>query len=89
MLDALKLPLIGGPASSRHQFDSFEDDADAAMTLVRSKFVLIEFRRNEQRLFGGDLFHRLTVIDGDIRIVAERVDMVNCDAPFDGIVVPF
>jgi benzoate/toluate 1,2-dioxygenase beta subunit len=68
---------------------TIEDDADAATTLVRSKFVLIEFRRNEQRLFGGTSFHRLTVIGGDIRIASKRVDLVNCDAPLDGIVVPF
>ena len=66
-----------------------EDDADATTTLVRSKFMLIEFRRNEQRLFGGTCFHRLTVIGGDIRIASKRVDLVNCDAPLDGIVVPF
>ena len=68
---------------------TLEEDADAKTTLVRSKFVLIEFRRNEQRLFGGTLFHRLIVIGGDIRIAAKRVDLVNCDAPLDGIVVPF
>jgi 3-phenylpropionate/cinnamic acid dioxygenase small subunit len=66
-----------------------EGDADAATTLVRSKFVLIEFRRNEQRLFGGTSFHRLMVIGGTIRIASKRVDLVNCDAPLDGIVVPF
>jgi 3-phenylpropionate/cinnamic acid dioxygenase small subunit len=68
---------------------SVEDDADAASTLVRSKFVLIEFRRNEQRLFGGTCFHRLTVASGDIKIAWKRVDLVNCDGPLDGIVVPF
>jgi benzoate/toluate 1,2-dioxygenase beta subunit len=68
---------------------TIEEDADPASTLVRSKFVLIEFRRNEQRLFGGTCFHRLTTADGDIRIAWKRVDLVNCDAPMDGIVVPF
>ena len=68
---------------------SVEDYADVASTLVRSKFVLIEFRRNEQRLFGGTCFHRLTVAGGDIRIAWKRVDLVNCDGPMDGIVVPF
>ena len=38
----------------RHQRDA-QEDAEAT-TLVRSKFVLIEFRRNEQRLFGGTSF---------------------------------
>src|SRR5262252_9529774 len=27
--------------------------------LIRSKLMMIEFRRNEQRLFGGTCFHRL------------------------------
>ena len=68
---------------------SIEEDADAAFTLVRSKFMLIEFRRDEQRLFGGTSFHRLTVAGGDIKIAWKRVDLVNCDGPMDGIVVPF
>jgi 3-phenylpropionate/cinnamic acid dioxygenase small subunit len=68
---------------------TIEDDADRTATLVRSKFILIEFRRNEQRLFGGTCLHRLTVVGGDIRIAAKRVELVNCDAPLDGIVIPF
>jgi 3-phenylpropionate/cinnamic acid dioxygenase small subunit len=66
-----------------------EDQPDPAFTLVRSKFVLIEFRRNEQRLFGGTCFHRLTSAGGEIKIAWKRVDLVNCDGPMDGIVVPF
>jgi benzoate/toluate 1,2-dioxygenase beta subunit len=57
--------------------------------VVRSKFAMIEFRRNEQRLFGGTCFHRLVRHDGRLRIRLKRVDLVNCDAPLDGIVVPF
>ena len=68
---------------------TIEDAADPVATLVRSKFVLIEFRRNEQRLFGGTSFHRLKTIDGNIKIAWKRVDLVNCDGPMDGIVVPF
>jgi len=68
---------------------TIEEDPDPASTLVRSKFMLVEFRRNEQRIFGGTSFHRLTDADGEIRIAWKRVDLVNCDAPMDGIVVPF
>jgi len=57
--------------------------------LVRSKFVMIEFRRNEQRLFGGTYFHRLIRQGDELRIRLKRVDLVNCDAPLDGLVVPF
>jgi 3-phenylpropionate/cinnamic acid dioxygenase small subunit len=68
---------------------SIESDPDPKSTLVRSKFVMIEFRRNEQRIFGGTYFHRLMVAAGKIAIASKRVDLVNCDAPLDGLVVPF
>ena len=57
--------------------------------IVRSKFILVEYRREEQRLFAGTYIHRL-VDDGETaRIAMKRVDLVNCDAPLDGLVVPF
>jgi 3-phenylpropionate/cinnamic acid dioxygenase small subunit len=57
--------------------------------LVRSKFLLIEYRREQQRLFGGTYLHSL-VADGDsIKIKMKRVNLVNCDAPMDGLVIPF
>ena len=59
------------------------------LAVVRSKFVLIEYRREQQRLFGGTYFHRLVVLDGAIRIAMKRVDLVNCDAPMDGLTQPF
>jgi benzoate/toluate 1,2-dioxygenase beta subunit len=67
---------------------SIEDSSADACT-VRSKFVMIEYRRESQRLFAGTAFHRLVQGDGGIRIASKRVDLVNCDAPLDGIVVPF
>jgi benzoate/toluate 1,2-dioxygenase beta subunit len=57
--------------------------------LVRSKFVLIEYRREQQRLFGGTYLHTLVVRGGAIRIRMKRVNLVNCDAPMDGLVIPF
>lgn len=65
------------------------EECAADFALVRSKFMLTEFRRNEQRLFGGTCFHRLLRVDGGIRIRMKRIDLVNCDAPLDGLVVPF
>jgi len=56
---------------------------------IRSKFVLVEYRREEQRLFAGTYTHRL-VGEGDaMRIAMKKVELVNCDAPLDGLVVPF
>jgi 3-phenylpropionate/cinnamic acid dioxygenase small subunit len=64
------------------------DPSNQACT-TRAKFTMIEFRREQQRLFGGTAFHRLVQGDGRIQIAWKRVDLVNCDAPLDGITVPF
>jgi benzoate/toluate 1,2-dioxygenase beta subunit len=65
------------------------EEADAAGATVRSKFLMIEYRREQQRLFAGTAWHRLVQSDGTIRIAWKRVDLVNCDAPMDGITQPF
>ena len=65
------------------------EDSSPEFTVVRSKFMMIEFRRNEQRLFGGTCLHRLILQDGRLHIRLKRIELVNCDAPLDGLVVPF
>jgi benzoate/toluate 1,2-dioxygenase beta subunit len=65
------------------------EDAEGRAATVRSKFVMIEYRREQQRLFTGTAWHRLVQIDGAIRIAWKRVDLINCDAPLDGITQPF
>jgi 3-phenylpropionate/cinnamic acid dioxygenase small subunit len=66
-----------------------EADPDNQACTTRAKFTMIEFRREQQRLFGGTAFHRLLQCDGRIQIAWKRVDLVNCDAPLDGITMPF
>jgi 3-phenylpropionate/cinnamic acid dioxygenase small subunit len=65
------------------------EDSDGRSTTVRSKFVMVEYRRDSQRLFAGTASHRLVQFDGAIRIAWKRVELVNCDAPMDGITQPF
>jgi ethylbenzene dioxygenase subunit beta len=65
-----------------------EAETDHSACTVRSKFLVVENRRDSQRLFGGTAFHRLVQTDGGLRIAWKRVNLVNCDAPLDGIVVP-
>jgi benzoate/toluate 1,2-dioxygenase beta subunit len=60
-----------------------------AGALVRSKFMMVEFRRGEQRLFAGTSLHELVRTESGLRIASKRVDLVNCDAPMDGLVIPF
>ena len=66
-----------------------EASADGTACTVRSKLHLLEYRREAQRVFGGSCFHRLVRSDNGIRIAWKRVDLVNCDAPHEGLVVPF
>lgn len=65
------------------------EDSEGRSATVRSKFVMIEYRRESQRLFAGTALHRLVQVEGAVRIAWKRVDLVNCDAPMDGITVPF
>jgi 3-phenylpropionate/cinnamic acid dioxygenase small subunit len=65
------------------------EDAEGRTATVRSKFLMIEYRREQQRLFAGTAWHRLVQFDGAIKIAWKRVDLVNCDAPLDGITQPF
>src|ERR1700745_1461860 len=67
---------------------TIEEQSDAALACL-SRFLMIEYRRDSQRLFAGTAFHRLVQVDGAILIASKRVNLVNCDAPLDGIVVPF
>ena len=62
---------------------------DGTACTVRSKFQVLEYRREAQRLFAGTSFHRLVQVGEGIRIAWKRVDLVNCDAPHEGLLVPF
>jgi hypothetical protein len=57
--------------------------------VTRSKLVMVEYRRNAQRLFAATCRHRLVLRAGAIRIASKRVDLVNCDAELEGLVLPF
>jgi 3-phenylpropionate/cinnamic acid dioxygenase small subunit len=65
------------------------DESGVEFCTVRSKFMMIEYRREQQRLFGGTTFHRLVQSGTHIMIGWKRVDLVNCDGPLDGITIPF
>jgi len=64
-------------------------DRDAAGLTVRSKFTMVEYRRNAQRIFAGTYVHRLVRAGGDLKIAAKRVNLVNCESELEGLVVPF
>ena len=50
---------------------------------VRSRFHMLELRRDDVRHFAGVYTHRLRKADGSYRIVLQRVDMTNAQASYD------
>ena len=62
--------------------------ADGALEVL-SRFQMVEFRHDRQRLFAGAVRHGLTLRQDGFRIRWKRVDLVNCDGMMDGITVPF
>ena len=56
---------------------------------VGSTLVLVEYRRERQRLWGATVEHRLRRTAEGLRIAAKRVDLVNSEAELDGIVCIF
>ena len=65
------------------------DGAYACDIQVSSRFQMVEFRRDEQRLFAGAQRHGLVRDGTGYKIAWKRVDLVNCDATMEGITVPF
>jgi 3-phenylpropionate/cinnamic acid dioxygenase small subunit len=61
-------------------------DAHGAIN-VRSTFHLLEWRKFEQRAFGGLYTHHLVRDGDDYRIKLKRVNLINCDAPHEALQV--
>ena len=57
--------------------------------VVTSTFTMVEYRQDRQRFFAGRQYHRLRADGPKCRIAHKRVELVNCDAPFEPIAVPF
>jgi 3-phenylpropionate/cinnamic acid dioxygenase small subunit len=51
--------------------------------VVRSRFHMMELRRDTVRHFGGTYRHTLVRERGQLKIKLQRVDMVNAQAPYD------
>jgi 3-phenylpropionate/cinnamic acid dioxygenase small subunit len=50
---------------------------------VRSRFQMMELRRDTTRHFAGTYRHQLQRVGDDFKIALQRVDMLNGQAPFD------
>jgi 3-phenylpropionate/cinnamic acid dioxygenase small subunit len=56
--------------------------------LATSTLIMVESRADSQRFFAGRQYHRLRRDADGFRIIQKRVDLVNCDAPFEAMAVP-
>jgi len=51
--------------------------------VVRSSVHILEYRKEDQRLFGGTVRHWLRRAGADFKIAMKRIDLINCDAPME------
>ena len=58
-------------------------DAENGDVTVRSRFHMLELRRDNTRHFAGSYLHHLTKTADGYLIRLQRVDMVNSQAPYD------
>jgi len=64
-------------------------EVDGRDTRVGSTLVLVEYRRERQRVWGAVVEHRLRRTAQGLRIAAKRVDLVNSEAELDSIICIF
>ena len=77
------------PRTSRIVGNVAVESADGDATELSSRFQMVEFRLDRQRLYAGAARHRLIRGPGGFRIAWKRVDLVDCDGMMEGISVPF
>lgn len=62
-------------------------DMDAAECSVTSRFIMLQYRREKQEVFAGAYHHKLRITEDSFKIAAKRVDLLNCDAPLENILI--
>jgi 3-phenylpropionate/cinnamic acid dioxygenase small subunit len=73
-----------------HQVGNVQVVADDGRELtVASTLVMVEYRRERQRVWGALVEHRLRRTRDGLRIAAKRVDLVNSESELDGIACLF
>jgi benzoate/toluate 1,2-dioxygenase beta subunit len=63
------------------------ESRSAESCVVRSTFVMLEWRKTEQHAFGGSVLHTLQRNGNGFAIQTKRVDLINCDAPHEALQV--
>jgi 3-phenylpropionate/cinnamic acid dioxygenase small subunit len=53
--------------------------------LMRTPFMYLETQLDTQIVLAGIAYHRLTIIDGALRIRMKKIELLNCDAALPSI----
>jgi len=72
---------------SNVMLDSF--DEASRVSVVNSRFIMLEYRRNEQQTYGGATTHVLEPDGESFRIRMKKVELVNCDSVLPSIQIYF
>jgi 3-phenylpropionate/cinnamic acid dioxygenase small subunit len=67
--------------------DSF--DEVSGVCVVNSRFITLEYRRNEQQTYGGATTHVLEPDGESFRIRMKKVELTNCDSVLPSIQIYF
>jgi 3-phenylpropionate/cinnamic acid dioxygenase small subunit len=62
------------------------ESASATLVQARSRFQLMELRRDAVRMLGGSYRHTLKRTPDGFRIQLQRVDLINAQAPWDYVI---
>lgn len=77
------------PRTSRIVGNVTVESAAGDTVELASRFQMVEFRLDRQRLYAGASRHRLVRGPDGLRIASKRVDLVDCDGMLEGISVLF
>ena len=81
---------MGVPVRTSHLIGSVRAvGQENGALVVRSRFQMLEFVADEQRLYGGAVTHHLVVHGDGWKIRLKRVDLVNAGGVFDLLQVFF
>lgn len=59
------------------------DKGEGDALSVNSRFLMVEYRRDNQRIFAGAYAHDLVRANGSFLIRRKKADLVNCEGPLE------
>ena len=60
-------------------------DSDSGETVVNSRLIMLEFRRDVQQIYGAAVTHHLVRSVDSYRIKLKKVELVNCEGALGNI----